>query len=511
MRMTVALAPPAVMPPQARLERAVGQMIVLSYQYKERFGNRLLAALPPDVLENLRGHFLLLAEYAVDDVGRYGKLDLVRVRNVAKVELPAGEYEAFKEFVAGWLNVADPEEPDVVVREIQAALDEVVQERIVKKTAPAPAPEEGKKAIEQPPASTDPRIIVLENMVSRPVADLILDETLTSPEEVFEGLIALGEVTVLGGPPKAMKSWTVKAMGICAASGKPWLGFNAVRPFTVLLLSAEGREVRLRERFKQLIAFTPAEDEGLRRMECLSTGGKLKLDTDAGEETLIRLVKGFEIVILDPYYRFIANGDENSHADQRRIQDVLDRVKALGKCVILVHHVRKGTGVNAGISELRGAGLDGYVDGAIMLTRKKAESSDLFTLDFMLRNFEDPNPMELSREGVVLVPATTTLRPRTNIASREIVQILVDFGGEMRSAELYRQIQELKACSKATAERAVAYASTPPDNPVSWKPVPGTARGRTYFPTETAPAAPVAVQGELVPEMPKKRRKRTPK
>lgn len=328
----------------------------------------------------------------------------------------------------------------------------------------------------------DRRITVLENMHPRPVLDLLQDETLTSPEEVFEGLLAIGEATVLGGPPKAMKSWTIKSMGLCAAAGGEWLGFPATRPFKVLLLSAEGREVRLRERFQKLIAFTDIEEEGLQRMEYLSTGGKLKIDTDAGERTLMRLVEPFEVVILDPLYRFIAEGDENSHSDARRVQDVLDRVKEAGKCVLLVHHVRKSIGINSGISELRGAGLDGFVDGAMMLSRKKEDSDERFQLDFTLRNFEDPTPMELSREGIILIPATKAPRLlRSNIAPVDITKILESFGGEMTGKQLYSQIKELKNVSHPTAERAVAFAASSAVGLISSKPSGGRGSGRTFY------------------------------
>ncbi|MDA8122265.1 MAG: AAA family ATPase [Deltaproteobacteria bacterium] len=348
---------------------------------------------------------------------------------------------------------------------------------------PGPRIEKGKTRWSAPqltPAEAA-RLVVLENMRPRPVLDLLQDETLTSPEEVFEGLLAMGEVTVLGGPPKAMKSWTIKSMGLCAAAGGPWLGFNATRSFKVLLLSAEGREVRLRERFQKLIAFTEVEEDGLQRMEYLSTNGKLKIDTDAGERTLMRLVDPFEVVILDPIYRFIAEGDENSHADARRVQDVLDRVKEAGKCVLLVHHVRKSIGVNSGISELRGAGLDGFVDGAMMLSRTKEDSDEKFHLDFTLRNFEDPAPMELTREGVVLVPGTKAPKLlRSNIPPVEIARIIESFGGEMMGKQLYSQIKELKNVSQATAERAVAFASSPLVNMVTSRPVIGRGNGRIF-------------------------------
>jgi hypothetical protein len=303
----------------------------------------------------------------------------------------------------------------------------------------------------------DPKIIVLESMQPRTVEDLILDTSLTAPEDVFDGLMSLGELTVVGGPPKAMKSWTVKTLGLMAAMGAPWLGFHAHRPFQTLLLSSEGREVRLRERFQTLIGFTSVEEEGLRRMSYLSTGGKIKLDTELGERTFLRLIEPYELIILDPWYRFQSEGEENSHKDQRPMQDLFDRVKELGKCIVLVHHVRKPTGLDSGISELRGAGLDGYTDGAIMLSRKKEDADDRFLMRFWLRNFEDPPDMELTRQGVVLVPAEEELRKKApgGVSAEDILQIL-SLHKELPAGKLIAQIRELRKVSPASAERAIA-------------------------------------------------------
>lgn len=355
-------------------------------------------------------------------------------------------------------------------------LDEFLfQQGAAPQAAPAKAPEAA-------PAQPGPEVTILENMRPRSVLELLADTSLTEPEPVFEGLMAVGEVTVVGGPPKAMKSWTVKSVGLCAATGAPWLGFPCPRPFRVLLLSAEGREVRLRERFQKLIGFTPVEEAGLAAMEYISTLGRLKIDTSAGQRALLRIAAPFDVVILDPLYRFIAEGDENSHRDARRVQDVLDQIKGQGKAIVIVHHVRKPGVVSSGISELRGAGLDGYVDGAIILSRLKEDSDDRFRMEFCLRNFESPPPMDLVREGVVLLPATKKgVAAPTNIPATEVVRILGLFGGEMAGGDLSAQLVDLRGVSKATAARAIAAAVTPPGNPVDWRPAGGRGNKRIYY------------------------------
>jgi len=326
------------------------------------------------------------------------------------------------------------------------------------------------------PSTPSSIVVVLEDMRARSVRDLLRDETLVQPTQVVEGLLALGELTVLGGPPKAMKSWTAKTIGLHIAGGRPWMGFNVSQPQKVLYLSAEGREVRLKARLHKLIAFTDVSEEALDNLQYLCTMGRLKLDTDPGEKAFLKMIEPFDVVIIDPYYRFISNGDENSHRDQREVQDLLDRVKGMGKCILLVHHTRKPTGVDSGISELRGAGLDGYADGVMMLRRKRERHDDRFTLHFTLRNYDEPPAMELLREGVTLVPAPDP--DRESVCSWYDVGAFLA-GQELSGEELKDVLVQTKGCSRRTAERAITKALE--EHVIEYKTKPGKGRGRVYF------------------------------
>jgi hypothetical protein len=196
-----------------------------------------------------------------------------------------------------------------------------------------------------------------------------------------------------------------------------------------------------------------------------------------GEKTFLRLIEPFPVVIVDPFYRFISNADENSHKDQRVVQDLFDRVKGLGKCILLVHHTRKPSGgVDTGISELRGAGLDGFADGVLMLRRHRDEHENLFTLRFTLRNYEEPNDKELVRSGVILMPAPDP-DIRLLCSPFDVRRILS--GKEMAGDELKTALAEKMECSMSTVERAITKALS--ENLIAYRPKPGKGRGRIYF------------------------------
>lgn len=303
----------------------------------------------------------------------------------------------------------------------------------------------------------DPRVVILENMKTRSVRELLADDTLTEPEAALDGIFGMGEVLVLGGPPKAMKSWTVKAIGLSLASGTPWLGFKVPSPHRVIYLSAEGLEARLRARFQTLIGYTEVEAEALERFHSISTLGRIKLDTDAGEATFLRLIEPFEVVIIDPYYRFQEKGVENSHDDQRKMQDLMDRVKGMGKAIIIVHHLRKPGQTNAGIEELRGAGLSGFTDSAIILNRVKGKSDDRFVATFDIRNYEPIADMDLIRDGVVLSQTERERKAPGGVTPENVAEILSRLG-PLSATDLYGQIQELNKVGYATAQRAALEA-----------------------------------------------------
>jgi hypothetical protein len=371
---------------------------------------------------------------------------------------------------------------------VDAPLEEITQD--LRLTAKLLGPESEALAEEKLPGQKEaaaenaspapsPSIVVLEDIKARTVLELLEDTTLTEPEPVIEGVLALGDLITTFGAPKVMKSWTAKLIGLMTATGSEWLGFNITRPFKTIYLSAEGREARLRTRYQTLVGFTQVEEEGLERMSYVATQGRIKLDTEAGERTFFRLIEPFEVVIIDPYYRFIQEGDENSHRDQRKLQDLFDRVKDWGKAVILVHHSRKsGAGSeDAGISELRGAGLDGFTDAALRLSRQKDD--DRYLLRLWLRNYDEQNDVELVKEGVVLKPAPDK-KGRTCVPVTEVAEILAHFG-ELSAARLYAQIREQKNVSLSTAERVVADALKDPGCLVDCKPSLGPGRGRIYF------------------------------
>jgi hypothetical protein len=313
------------------------------------------------------------------------------------------------------------------------------------------------RGIDNDRAVDTPRPFVLEDAEPEPLS-LLMARDVAIPEPIVgDGILYPGTVTVLGGASKVRKTWTVKDLSLSLASGQNFLIHSVPRPVPVLYLGAEGLEWKLKRDFSSAASYKLGiTDEDLDRVWVLATLGRIKIDTEAGEEWLQDRAKMFDVIILDPYYRFLSRGSENDHADQRRVQDVLDRLKAKGKAIVLVHHVRKPTGEDHGIAELRGAGLDNYLDAALILKRKVTPTSDKTTLHYTLRNAPPLDPIELKIEpetGPLLVPAGT---PNRIVTVADVVGVLREAGGRIEGREaLIEALRRRTGASDTSARRGI--------------------------------------------------------
>jgi len=181
-------------------------------------------------------------------------------------------------------------------------------------------------------------------------------------------------------------------------------------------------------------------------------------------------------VIVDPYYRFISIGSENDHADQRAIQDVIDRLKAKGKAIVLVHHLRKPQGTDAGAAELRGAGLDAFADSILLLARKRHRGEERFTIKYVLRHDEPKDDLELSPNGPLLIVAEP-LPPKATV--QDVTDALNQAGGILSGTDLKQAVKTTTQAAKHEIDDAITEGVS--GNVIGWKPKPGRGQGRLYF------------------------------
>jgi hypothetical protein len=287
--------------------------------------------------------------------------------------------------------------------------------------------------VEEEKIESGPKPVVLEELLPSPLSVLFSSNTPEPAPIIGDGILYPGTVLVIGGASKARKTWLSLDLALSIVSGTPFLNHPVPGKRRVLYLGGEGMESKLKRDLMTAVSFKPClRDEDLGGLWTLATLGRVKIDSEAGGRWLFDWARPFEVVIIDPLYRFIAHGKENSHEDQRALQDTLDRLKGQGKAIVLCHHLRKSGQEDHGAQELRGAGLDAFADSILILKRKRTATTDRTTLHYTLRNAPEPDPLELTISddtGPLLIPSGN---PNRLVTMTDVVKVIRENGGQVK-------------------------------------------------------------------------------
>jgi RecA-family ATPase len=197
------------------------------------------------------------------------------------------------------------------------------------------------------------------------------------PRWLVHSLWAASGVGLLGGQPKAGKTWLALDIAVSVASATPCLGaFPVEEPGPVLLYLAEDSAANARERVAGLCRHRGVALDGLDLM-LLSTP-VLRLDQGddlARLEATVAAVRP-RLLVLDPFVR-VHSVDENSATEVARLLSGLTALKrSFDLAVLVVHHVRKNGAGHPG-QALRGSGdLRAWGDSNLFL-RARGDSLEL--------------------------------------------------------------------------------------------------------------------------------------
>lgn len=178
-------------------------------------------------------------------------------------------------------------------------------------------------------------------------------------------------VGVIGGAPKACKSWLALEIATAVAAGIPCLGRFGVRaPGPTLVYLAEDALPAVRTRIASLCAARGLDLDALDLH--VITAPTLRLDAELDFRRLVATVEaiGPRLLVLDPFVRLHA-ADENRAGE---IAAILGRLRALQRArhvaILVVHHARKITAGMAPGQALRGStDFHAWVDCLLYLQR----------------------------------------------------------------------------------------------------------------------------------------------
>lgn len=214
---------------------------------------------------------------------------------------------------------------------------------------------------------------------------------------LVQQLWSAAAVGVIGGVPKAGKSWLGLDIAVSVASGTACLGrFPVDTPGPVVVYLAEDGLPAIRDRLDQLCRHRGLSLEHLDHLHVI-TAPSLRLDLEADrlalEQTLTLLQP--KLLLLDPLVR-LHRLDENSAAD---ISDLLGFLRVLNRqhdvAIILVHHMAKRARHDPG-QALRGSSdLYAWIDSGCYLVHR----DEHLCLSVQHRAAAAPEPMRLHLAG----------------------------------------------------------------------------------------------------------------
>lgn len=256
------------------------------------------------------------------------------------------------------------------------------------------------------------------DLVVHDAADLYGDTSPFEPDLISPGMMGTGDMVLLFGPPKSMKSMVIMDMFRNFALARDWCGFSPQRALRTFYCQFEVKADKMRQRL-QLAGMQPDEVEALRGKLMITERFTPVLSADfvvQFAELAIRTFGkgGLDVLILDPLANIYSGDNENDNAQMAQF---LRQIKIMRNAIdpdvaiVMVHHSSKmgrqdrhqdPFNAGRGASALRGA-----YDTGIYLDRID-EESDLLKMWLELRNGPRVEPMMLEFENGVFVEPDAT-------------------------------------------------------------------------------------------------------
>ena len=254
-------------------------------------------------------------------------------------------------------------------------------------------------------------------------------------------------VGIIGGVPKALKTWVSAELALAvAAPVKAFGAFVASISGPVLFFGAEDEASALRARFESIAMARGVhlEDIPLFLLEV----PRLCLEQENDQRRLRQSIKDLKpkLLILDPFVR-LSNVDENSAQEVSKLLGVLRGIqREFELAIIITHHMRKSPSQNLG-QQLRGSGdFAAWADSLLYLSRKK----DHVVLTGEHRSAQSPPLLRfyLNTQGpphLTLVDQDTCYAADTNPIHGAIIERLAVADRPLTTVELRSAIRVRKS------------------------------------------------------------------
>jgi len=212
------------------------------------------------------------------------------------------------------------------------------------------------------------------------------------PQLLIESLLHKGSKMSLGGGSKTFKSWTFLSIGHALSTGTKWLGFQCPKA-RVLILNFEIGEAWIRHRLQTICQAAqlyppPGSLDFWNLRGCSAPHATIIPKIIARAKAL-----KYDLIIIDPSYKLIGQGDENSACDVAAMMNSFEMITVeTGASVLFGAHFAKGnSSAKEAIDRISGSGVFAR-DPDTILTFTPHEQPDCFTVEATLRNLPQLDP-----------------------------------------------------------------------------------------------------------------------
>lgn len=237
-------------------------------------------------------------------------------------------------------------------------------------------------------------------------------ESLTIPEPVpiVEGLLCAGDMAMMGGQSKSMKSWWSQHLAICVTYGLHFMGRRCTRGNVLYVnLELKPHTIRYRTRaIKSAKAICVPSISTLTFLNLRHTKATALMLRNAINEHIEKADHRFSLIVIDPFYMLAQGVDENAAGEMSQLLGEIAGISLdTGAAILMPAHFAKGNAsAKESIDRISGSGVIARnMDAIFTLTRLVEEKT--FVFEATVRALPPVDPIALRWEAPVFTTDDT--------------------------------------------------------------------------------------------------------
>jgi hypothetical protein len=295
------------------------------------------------------------------------------------------------------------------------------------------------------------------------LGELLRAGPVPQPCLIEPGLLPSQGILFCGGEPKIGKSILVTNLALALAAGSARTGFEIPAPRRVLICQFELPTEQFAARLSRMRQPLGAAADANLFIDTRAAGHLLSTPQGLHHFIAAAQTAAAEVIVLDPLYSTHDQDENDTRAMAALCQTLLRLRDASKAALIVVHHLRKSISRYEVGTAFRGSSALNAVGDSYVLLARPSAAPNVVELRFQFRYAAARQPKLLSLDPRTLwyAPAgdvSLEARPRRKVEGADVEQALAALGNQAGYNDLRARIMAAAACSKRTAQIAIAQA-----------------------------------------------------